>query len=187
MTRCSIAASKPLVVFATLMFAGLPLAANAQPGPEHKKLDYLVGKWKVELEIKATGTTPASKASGTEECEWFANLHIVCRGEATGAAGLYKEMRTISYVPALKQYASYSVDSLGYARADDGRDRRRHMDLQQRHRRLQDALGDGDEEGRLHRHRGICRRRWEVGADVDDQGDAREVAKRCETGACDGA
>ena len=111
MTRCL----KATVVFATLLFAGLPLAANAQPGPEHKKLDYLVGKWKVELEIKASGTTPASKASGTEECEWFANLHIVCRGEATGAAGLYKNMRTISYVPALKQYASYSVDSLGYA------------------------------------------------------------------------
>jgi hypothetical protein len=111
MTRCL----KATVVFATLLFAGLPLVANAQPGPEHKKLDYLVGKWKVELEIKASGTTPASKASGTEECEWFANLHIVCRGEATGAAGLYKNMRTISYVPALKQYASYSVDSLGYA------------------------------------------------------------------------
>ena len=111
MTRCL----KATVVFVTLLFAGLPLAANAQPGPEHKKLDYLVGKWKVELEIKASGTTPASKASGTEECEWFANLHIVCRGEATGAAGLYKNMRTISYVPALKQYASYSVDSLGYA------------------------------------------------------------------------
>jgi hypothetical protein len=106
---------KATVVFATLLFAGLPLAANAQPGPEHKKLDYLVGKWRVELEIKATGTTPASKASGTEECEWFANLHIVCRGEATGAAGLYKSQRTISYVPALKQYASYSIDSLGYA------------------------------------------------------------------------
>ncbi len=79
------------------MFAGLPAAANAQPGPEHKKLDYLVGKWKVELEIKASGTTPASKASGTEECEWFANLHIVCRGEATGAAGHAKNMRTISW------------------------------------------------------------------------------------------
>jgi hypothetical protein len=111
MTRCL----KATAVFVTLLFAGLPAAANAQPGPEHKKLDYLVGKWKVELEIKASGTTPASKASGTEECEWFANLHIVCRGEATGAAGLYKNMRTISYVPALKQYASYSVDSLGYA------------------------------------------------------------------------
>ena len=111
MTRCL----KATVVFVTLLLASLPLAAAAQPGPEHKKLDYLAGKWRVELEIKATGATPASKASGTEDCEWFANLHIVCRGEATGAAGLYKNMRTISYVPALKQYASYSVDSLGYA------------------------------------------------------------------------
>jgi hypothetical protein len=98
-----------------VLLAGLPFAAQAQPGPEHKKLDYLVGKWRVEIDVKAAGTMPASKASGTEECEWFANLHVVCRAEATGAAGLYKSMRTISYVPALKQYASYSVDSLGYA------------------------------------------------------------------------
>jgi hypothetical protein len=42
-------------------------------------------------------------------------MHVVCRSELTGAAGLYRSMRVISYVPALKQYAVYTVDSLGYA------------------------------------------------------------------------
>jgi hypothetical protein len=92
-----------------------PVAAVAQPGPEHKKLDALVGKWRGDVDVKATATTPAAKASGTEDCEWFANLHVVCKSEATGAAGLYRSMRTLSYVPAAKQYASYSIDSLGYA------------------------------------------------------------------------
>ena len=32
-----------------------------------------------------------------------------------GLAGLHRTMRVISYVPALKQYSSYAVDSLGYA------------------------------------------------------------------------
>lgn len=98
-----------------LLLVCTPFVASAQPGPEHKTLNTLVGKWRMDLETKATGTTPASQAAGAEDCEWFANLHVVCRTEATGAAGLYKSMRIISYVPALKQYSSYSVDSLGYA------------------------------------------------------------------------
>lgn len=104
-----------LVVSLLAALPGLAAVAIAQPGPEHKRLDAVVGKWRVEMETRASASAPAAKASGTEECEWFANLHVVCRGEATGAAGLYKSMRTISYLPALKQYGQYSIDSLGYA------------------------------------------------------------------------
>jgi hypothetical protein len=89
--------------------------ASAQPGPEVKKLSYFVGKWQTEVELKATPSSPGGKATGTEDCEWFANLHVVCRADATGAAGNYRSMRIISYVPLLKQYSQYSVDSLGYA------------------------------------------------------------------------
>ncbi len=102
-------------ILAALLLVCTPLASSAQPGPEHKKLNALVGKWNMELETKATASAPASKASGSEDCEWFANLHVICRTEATGAAGLYKATRIVSYVPAMKQYSSYSVDSLGYA------------------------------------------------------------------------
>jgi len=100
---------------AACLFALVPATSHAQPGPEQKKLEPFVGRWKIDLDVKATATTPASKASGTEDCEWFANLHVVCRTEATGAAGLYRSMRTLSYVPATKAYASYTIDSLGYA------------------------------------------------------------------------
>ena len=106
------------VVILAVLFA-LPAATpgpvEAQPGPEQKKLDFFIGKWRNDTEVKASASVPASKASGTDECEWFANMHVVCRGETTGAAGLYRAMRVISYVPAMKQYASYTVDSLGYA------------------------------------------------------------------------
>ena len=100
---------------AAVCLALAPALAGAQPGPEHRKLEALVGKWRVEIDVKATATTPEGKASGTEDCEWFANLHVVCRAEATGAAGVYRSMRTLSYVPATRKYASYSIDSLGYA------------------------------------------------------------------------
>jgi len=97
-------------VFVALV--ALSSALLAQPAPEQKKLDAMVGKWQTEIEFK--GTSP-SKASGTEDCEWFANLHVVCRSELTGPAGLYRSMRIISWVPAMKQYAVYTIDSLGYA------------------------------------------------------------------------
>ncbi|HEX7139267.1 MAG TPA: DUF1579 family protein [Vicinamibacterales bacterium] len=84
----------------------------AQPSPEQKKLEAMVGKWQTEIEFK--GASP-SKASGTEDCEWFANLHVVCHSDLTGPAGLYRSMRIVSYVPAMKQYAVYTIDSLGYA------------------------------------------------------------------------
>ena len=87
-------------------------AVFAQPAPEQKKLDAFVGKWQTEVEFK--GASP-SKASGTEDCEWFANLHVVCHSDLTGPAGLYRAMRIVSYVPAMKQYAVYTIDSLGYA------------------------------------------------------------------------
>ena len=90
----------------------LSSAVFAQPSPEQKKLDAMVGKWQTEIEFK--GATP-SKAAGTEDCEWFANLHVVCRSELTGPAGLYRSMRIVSYVPAMKQYAVYTIDSFGFA------------------------------------------------------------------------
>ena len=94
---------------------GLPFIAVAQTTADQKKLDVMAGKWSIEIDTKATPLSPANKASGTEECQWFANRHVVCRSEAKGSAGAYSMMRTLSYVPARKQYAVYTVDSLGSA------------------------------------------------------------------------
>jgi aconitase B len=94
---------------------GMSSIAAAQTTPDQKKLDVMVGKWSIEVDTKATPLSPASKASGTEECQWFANRHVVCRSEAKGSAGTYSQMRTLSYLPARKQYVAYTVDSLGSA------------------------------------------------------------------------
>ena len=100
------------------LVAGLVAIASiavAQTTPDQKKLDVMAGKWSIEIDTKATPLSPANKASGTEECQWFANRHVICRSEAKGSAGAYSMMRTLSYVPARKQYAVYTVDSLGSA------------------------------------------------------------------------
>jgi hypothetical protein len=94
-------------------FLGIPSFAAAQTTPDQKKLEVMVGQWRIDVDQKATPLSPATKASGTEECQWFAQRHVVCRSEAKGPAGTYSQMRTLSYIPARKQYAAYTVDSLG--------------------------------------------------------------------------
>ena len=97
-----------------LALVALPSAASAQT-PEQKLLQPMVGKWQVEIDLKATPISQATKATGTENCEWFGNRHVVCRSEAKATTGTYSQMRTLSYIPAQKQYAAYTVDSLGTA------------------------------------------------------------------------
>ena len=80
----------------------------------------MVGRWRVDVDLKATPLTQASKATGTEECEWFGGRHVVCRSEAKGSAGAYSQMRTFSYIAARKAYAVYAIDSLGSALQADG-------------------------------------------------------------------
>jgi hypothetical protein len=98
----------------------LPCTVATQQTPDQKRLDPMVGRWQVEVELKATPLTQAATASGMEECEWFAGRHVVCRSDAKGAAGSYSQMRTFSYVPARKEYAVYAVDSLGTALLANG-------------------------------------------------------------------
>jgi len=99
-------------VILTALFA-LPCAAAAQSATDYKRLDPMVGRWRIEVELKATPISQATKASGTEECEWFASRHVVCRSDAKATTGTYAQMRTLSYVPAQKQFAAYTIDSLG--------------------------------------------------------------------------
>ena len=103
------------ILLIVVVLAAPSVAVAQQPSPDQKKLDVMVGKWNIEIDTKATPLSPANKASGTEECQWFANRHVVCRSEAKGSAGTYSQMRTLSYAPARKQYQAYTVDSLGSA------------------------------------------------------------------------
>jgi hypothetical protein len=105
----------PIAALLVAGLLGIPSVTAAQTTADQKKLDVMAGKWSIEVDTKATPLSPANKAAGTEECSWFANRHLVCRSDAKGSAGTYSQMRTLSYVPARKQYAVYTVDSLGSA------------------------------------------------------------------------
>jgi len=64
-----------IIVFLTLLFA-FTVAARAQmqmpkPGPEHKKLDYFVGTWATDGDMKPGPMGPGGKFTGTSHDEWM--------------------------------------------------------------------------------------------------------------------
>ena len=94
--------------FTSLLLAQAP-PAPPKPGPEHKKLEYFVGKWTVESEIKANKYMPAGKGVSTETC-------------TLGPGGFYVERRAegdvgslgiIGYDSHAKVYTSYYANSGG--------------------------------------------------------------------------
>ena len=103
--------------FGMICAAWLALTAAAlaqmdmpKPGPEHKKLEYFVGKWTGEGEIKANGYVPAGKTVSTETA-------------TLGPGGFYVETRNegqlgtslgiIAYDSHAKVYTSYYASSIG--------------------------------------------------------------------------
>ena len=67
--------------FTSLLRAQAP-PAPPKPGPEHKKLEYFLGKWTVESEIKANEFVRAGKGVSTETCTLGpGGFYVECRAE----------------------------------------------------------------------------------------------------------
>jgi hypothetical protein len=67
--------------FTALSFAQAP-PEPPKPGPEHKKLEYFVGTWKSEGEIKDNGYVPAGKTVSTQTCSLGpGGFFVDCRAE----------------------------------------------------------------------------------------------------------
>ncbi|MBP7148429.1 MAG: DUF1579 family protein [Acidobacteria bacterium] len=107
------------LTWVALLAAAAP-AALAQaperpvPGPEHKKLEFFVGKWKGEADMKPNPFVPGGKYNSTDTCEWFdGNFAVVCRSEGSGPAGQMKSLGLIGYSPEEKVYTYYGLDNGG--------------------------------------------------------------------------
>jgi hypothetical protein len=95
--------------FTALLLAQAP-PARPQPGPEHKKLEYFLGTWKVESEIKANGYVPAGKTVMTETCTLGpGGFYVECRAEGQ----LPTRLGIIAYDSHAKVYTSYYANSVG--------------------------------------------------------------------------
>ena len=104
------------IVAAAIIFAVASTLAVAQeapkPGPEHKKLEYFVGKWKTEGEMQPNPFMPGGKFTGTDDCEWFeGGFAVVCQTEGKGPMGPTKGLGIMGYNAEDKVYTYYAVDS----------------------------------------------------------------------------
>jgi hypothetical protein len=105
-----------------LACASSVIVARAQsqttPSPEVKKLAVMVGKFKIEDEMKAGfmgPNSPAMKFTGTDDCRWRANGFAVICEAALYRPGRkkYSETSFYYYDPTSKTYRYHGVDSSG--------------------------------------------------------------------------
>jgi hypothetical protein len=114
MNKRSILVVVVLVAFWSIVLAQQP-AGPPQPGPEEKRLDYYVGKWHSEADMKPSAFGPGGKVTGHQSCEWFAGgFHVVCHGDfSVGAMGQEKVLIIFSYNREEKGYVQYRIDNSG--------------------------------------------------------------------------
>jgi hypothetical protein len=102
------------VVAVLLGVASVAAQEPGKPGPEHKRLERMVGRWNYVGEAKASPLGPGGKITASETCEWFqGGFGVVCRAKGTGPKGPMTNMGVMSYDPARKTYTYYAISSQG--------------------------------------------------------------------------
>jgi hypothetical protein len=90
-------------------------AGPPKPGPEVKKLDYFVGKWTSEGEIKANPMMPAGKFTSDDSCSWFkGGFHVVCSSKGSGPMGAMQGLGMLGYNADEKVYTYDGIDNSGH-------------------------------------------------------------------------
>src|SRR5215469_5434892 len=95
--------------FTSLLLAQAP-PAPPKPGPEQKKLEYFVGKWTVENEIKANEYVPAGKTVSTATGTLGPGGFYV---ESRFECDLWTTLGFMGYDSDTKVYTTYYANSIG--------------------------------------------------------------------------
>lgn len=108
---------KAMLAITLLGLVAAPVAAAQaappqQPGPEHQRLAFFVGRWKAEGEVKPGPMGPGGKITGTDTCEWFeGQFSVICRSEGQGPSGPSRSLGILGYSVEEKAYTYYGVDN----------------------------------------------------------------------------
>ncbi len=103
------------------LLLGIALSARVQtetpkPAPELRKLDYFVGTWASEGEIKPGPMGSGGKFTGTNHVQWMDGaFFLVTQSEFNGAMGKGTETAYMGYDSNDKMYTYDSFNTLGEA------------------------------------------------------------------------
>jgi hypothetical protein len=103
------------------LLLGIALSARVQmetpkPAPQLKKLDYFVGTWASESEIKPGPMGSGGKFTGTNHVQWMDGaFFLVTHSEFDGAMGKGTETAYMGYDSSDKMYTYDSFNTLGEA------------------------------------------------------------------------
>ena len=97
--------------FTSLLLAQAP-PALPKPAPEHKKLEYFVGTWKTEGEIKANALVPAGKVVTTETVTLGPGGFYV-EVDRPGGGQIPRTQGITAYDNHAKLYTSFYANSAG--------------------------------------------------------------------------
>ena len=91
------------------------------PAPELKKLDYFVGTWTLDGDMKPGPFGPGGKMTETEKVEWMqGNFFLVIHSDFKSAMGNGMGMAYMGYNPEDKVYTYDAFNSMGEAEHSKG-------------------------------------------------------------------
>jgi hypothetical protein len=110
---------KPIIAATLFALSGLAALSQTatptpQPGPEHQRLAYLVGKWNSEAEMKPGAFGPGGHMTFTQDCDWYSGgFAVVCHSVSNWAGGAVKALSITSYDPGEKRYVYFETNTSG--------------------------------------------------------------------------
>jgi Protein of unknown function (DUF1579) len=111
-----------LAILATAGLLTTAAAAQAQekkmeapkPAPEVKNLDYFVGSWHSEGEMKPGPWGPGGKFTGDSNCSWMpGGFFVVCNEDGSGPMGKMHGMGVLGFDSTGKAYTYNGFNSMG--------------------------------------------------------------------------
>jgi hypothetical protein len=113
-----------MVLVALLFAVALPAVAQMEmpkPAPELKKLDYFVGTWTTEGDIKPSSMGAGGKWTGSEHYEWMeGGFFLTGHAEYSGPEGKAKGPAFLGYDSNDKMFTYDSFNSMGEAEHSKG-------------------------------------------------------------------
>jgi Protein of unknown function (DUF1579) len=129
MKRGSVVVPLAVFVLATAVVAQNP-PQPPKPSPELKRLNYWVGNWTTEFEMKPGPFGPRGKTTGKVHEEWLpGGFFVVARANWTGAMGDSTELSVMGYSADEKVYTYNDFNGRGGSAVFEGHGERGHLDL----------------------------------------------------------